>query len=195
MIQNTYTESPTERLRVGSRVVFLPDGSKGQLTFIAPNKTTVCMKFDIPRGDGVIERCDIPATYVQENFDTIAPTEGLYPGQRVRFTADGSLGSITSVDHYASTVCVKFDRARSDGVFERCNIQAGLVQIDYETIAPTAGLRVNSRVRFSPDGTTGYIVSIDRAKNLVCMKFDYPRSDGAYERCEIPADLVVLSNR
>lgn len=181
-------DRPTDGLSVGQRIVYEPDSSAGTLIGIDDYQNTVCVKFDYPRYDGAYERCGIFA-YLIAPQTTSAPSDHLNVGQRVVYTPDNSSGDLISIDRYRHTVCIKFDLVRYDGAYERCNIQANLVTVRNRP-RPSARLQAGQRVIYTVDQTAGDLIKVDRYSNTVCVKFDYPRPDGAFERCGISATLI-----
>lgn len=189
-----YSDTPTDGLIVGRRIIYSPDGTRGDLVSINFYTHTVCVKFDLPRYDGAYQRCGIRAGLVY-HADTRTPTDGLVVGRRIIYSPDGTRGDLLSINYFTHTVCVKFDLPRSnDGAYERCGIKAGLVY-HANTRTPTDGLIAGERIVYLPDGSRGDLLSINYYTHTVCVKFDYPRYDGAYERCGIKAGLISHSNR
>ena len=180
--------TPTDGLNVGVRVSYIPDNSLGTITNVDHYYNSVCVKFDVPRYDGAIDRCDIEAGKVRIT-NVPNPLDYLRAGDRVAYTPDNTYGYLTSIDYHNNSVCIKFDRPRYDGAMERCGIVSQYVrQTNAED--PTRYLNTGDRVFYTPDNTLGFLTYIDRYNNTGCIKFDRPRYDGAMERCNVELALI-----
>jgi uncharacterized protein YkvS len=168
----------------GSRITYTPDGSTGVVTSI--NYNSACVRFDYARPDGAINRCGISINLLRENY-----VDGsMRPGTRVVYTPDGSTGVITSVNY--NSACVRFDYPRPDGAWERCGVSLSYLARGGGNYNPPNGdvFTRGSRIIYTVDNSTGVITSL--GNGAACVQFDYPRPDGAYNRCGISIRLLRL---
>lgn len=118
------------------------------------------------------------------------PSDRINLGSRVEYTPERTFGVVTRMDSYYRTMCVRFERTN----IERCNLDERYLRLANNSI-PSGQIQVGGRSIYTPDNTYGYITHFDYYRNTVCMRFDYPRYDGAIERCDIQAHLIRMVNR
>jgi hypothetical protein len=174
--------------RVGQRVFYTPDASFAVISGQQSNPGLVCITFDVPRKDGAFVRCNIEKRLlaVVSPVTSISRYE-IFLGLRVIYTLDGSFGYVTAVVN--NTACVNFDKARIDGKFDRCNIDLNFLASTGRSFSSTTG----QRIIYTPDASLGTLVAINFSDSTLCIKFDRPRIDGSFYRCNIPQHLIAYS--
>lgn len=172
---------------VGQRVLYTSDGSFGTISGQQRVPEQVCVTFDVPRNDGAVVRCNISKKLLAAMGSVVnLPLYTLFVGLKVIYTPDGAFALVTAINQPNGTVCVSFDKARGDGKFDRCNIQADLL-----ASTGTSYVSSGTRIIYTPDASYGTIIGINFYDQGLCIKFDRPRGDGVLVRCNISQSLVA----